>query len=117
MHLFNNQNQKKEEPKQQKIQDGLLPVSHEIDFPELNAHNRTVTAMAFDKHTGTQMLTGDSGDYTVKLWDLNSMNSMMRSLKTFRPFDGHPVRALCFSPDKDAKNYLCCSTSSQARLF
>jgi hypothetical protein len=54
------------------------------------------------------MLTGSSGDYVVKIWDMTTMNKSLRPYKEFRPFDGHPVRALSFSTDVDASKFLCC---------
>ncbi len=37
-------------------------------------------------------------DYLLKIWDVASMNKRLKSFKEFKPFDGHPVRALSFSP-------------------
>jgi WD40 repeat protein len=63
------------------------------------------------------MLTGSSGDYTVKIWDMNTMNKGLRPYKDFRPFDGHPVRSLSFSPDSNASMFLCCCGNNQARVY
>ena len=85
-----------------------LPISHEIAFPPTSSHSRAITAIALDKHTATQMITGSSGDYTVKIWDMNSMNKQLRPKKEFQPFPGHPIRSLSFSPDQNASMFLCC---------
>jgi WD repeat-containing protein 70 len=63
------------------------------------------------------MLTGSSGDYTVKVWDMTTMNKGLRPYKEFRPFDGHPVRSLSFSPDTNASMFLCCCGNNQARVY
>ena len=89
-----------------------IPVSHEVVFPSSSCHHATITAIAFDKHTNTQMATGSSGDYKIKLWDFTSMNKALRPYKEHIPFDGHPVRSLCFSPDKEAEQILICCGNS-----
>ena len=63
------------------------------------------------------MLTGSDGDYTVKMWDMQTMNSNLRPFKEFKPFDGYPVRSLSFCPDKFASMFLCCCANNQARVY
>lgn len=94
-----------------------VPMTHEILFPESSSHVRGISAMALDKHTGTQLLTGSDGDYMLKLWDMESMSSSLRPFKQMKPFDGHPVRALSFSPDQNASMFLCCCGNNQARVY
>lgn len=36
-------------------------------------------------------------------------------MREFKPFDGHPVRALSFDPT--GTNYLCCCTNNIARIM
>lgn len=63
------------------------------------------------------MITGSSGDYIVKIWDMNTMNKGLRPYKEFKPFDGHPIRSLSFSPDSNATMFLCCCANNQARVY
>jgi WD40 repeat protein len=83
-------------------------ISHEISFPRSSCHVKGITAIAFDKVSGSQMLTGGGGDYTLRVWDFNNMNKLLKPFKYFIPFDGHPVRSLSFSSDNDASMFLCC---------
>mmetsp|Transcript_2118 Transcript_2118/g.3175 ORF Transcript_2118/g.3175 Transcript_2118/m.3175 type:complete len:154 (-) Transcript_2118:453-914(-) len=93
-----------------------LPVDNEVLFPTGSTHHTAVTAMAFDRHTNTQMLTGSGGDYRVKVWDFMQMNKALKPFKDLVPFDGHPVRSLSFSSDKDAQFFLICCGNNQARV-
>lgn len=45
------------------------------------------------------------------------MNALLRPLKYFVPFDGHPIKSLSFNSDRDASLFLCCSSHSQAKIF
>lgn len=45
------------------------------------------------------MVTGSSGDYIVKIWDMTTMNMTLKPSKVLKPFDGYPVRSLSFSAD------------------
>jgi WD40 repeat protein len=58
------------------------------------------------------MLTGSSGDYTVKIWDFTTMNKLLKPSKEFKPFDGHPIRSLSFCGDSRASMFLCCTTNA-----
>ena len=48
---------------------------------------------------------------------MNSMNKSLRAFKDFKPFDGHPVRALSFSSDTNATMFLVCCGNNQARIY
>mmetsp|Transcript_8622 Transcript_8622/g.14581 ORF Transcript_8622/g.14581 Transcript_8622/m.14581 type:complete len:122 (-) Transcript_8622:1280-1645(-) len=63
------------------------------------------------------MLTGGGADYTVRVWDFNTMNALLKPYKYFVPFDGHPVRSLGFSFDSNASYFLCCCGNNQARVY
>jgi len=43
------------------------------------------------------------------------MNRRLRPFKDFKPFDGHPLRALSFSPN--GNNFLCCCANNQAKVY
>ena len=79
-----------------------------LEFPETSCHVRGISAMAIDSVSGSVMLTGSSGDYMLKIWDLENMNQTMRPFKEFKPFDGHPINKLSFSCDYEL--FLCCTT-------
>lgn len=85
-----------------------IPFDLEVQFPLSSCHNNKVTCIALDKHTGSQMVTGSSGDYTVKIWDMNFMNKQLRPNKEFKPFPGYPVQSLSFSADSEASMFLAC---------
>ena len=68
-----------------------IPFNLEVQFPRSSCHESKVTCIALDRHTGSQMVTGSSGDYTVKIWDMNMMNKQLRPNKEFKPFPGYPV--------------------------
>ena len=36
-------------------------------------------------------------------------------MREYKPFEGHPINALSFDPD--GKNFLCCTTNNQARIY
>ena len=38
------------------------------------------------------------------------MNKKLRSMREFKPYDGHPVRAISFDPT--GTNFLCCCGNS-----
>ena len=60
------------------------------------------------------MITGGL-DYLLKIWDFPGMNRKLKSMREYRPFDGHPITALSFDPD--GQNFLCCTTNNQARIY
>lgn len=43
------------------------------------------------------------------------MNRLIKPFKDFKPFDGHPVRALSHSPS--GEKFLCCCGNNQAKVF
>jgi len=45
-----------------------------LEFPESSCHIRGISAMTIDNVSGSVMLTGSSGDYLLKIWDLENMN-------------------------------------------
>jgi len=45
-----------------------------LEFPESSCHTRGISAMTIDSVSGSVMLTGSSGDYLLKIWDLENMN-------------------------------------------
>jgi WD repeat-containing protein 70 len=77
-----------------------VPQTHEVT---LTGHSRSVQAMAINRD-GSKMVTG-STDYNMKMWDFQTMNRKLKPFKDFKPFDGHPVRSLSFSPN--GEHFLC----------
>jgi hypothetical protein len=49
-------------------------------------------------------------DYTLKIWDFPGMNRKLKSMREFKPFDGHPINSLSFDPD--GALFLCCTTNN-----
>jgi WD repeat-containing protein 70 len=88
----------------------LIPCSHEV---KIQAHNKGVLALAMDKE-GTKMATGGL-DYQLKIFDLDTMNQNLRPYKDFKPFDGHPVASLSWSPSSNL--LLVCCPNTQARVY
>ena len=60
------------------------------------------------------MVTGGL-DFVLKLWDFPGMNRKLKSMREFKPFDGHPVNSLSFDPK--GEKFLCCCGNSQARVY
>lgn len=87
-----------------------LPVGHEVT---LQGHSRAVSCLAVE-HTGSRLIAG-SLDYTLRMFDFNSMKSDLRSFREFTPSDGHPVLAVSWSPSGDA--FLCVTGSAQPRVY
>ena len=79
----------------------LLPISHEV---VLESHEKSIQALTIDRE-GTRMITGGL-DYRMKVWDFTTMNRNLKPYKDFKPFDGHPIRALSFNPS--SSHFLCC---------
>jgi hypothetical protein len=88
----------------------ILPVSHSV---KILAHNKAVQALTIDKD-GTKMATG-SLDYQLKIFDFDTMNQNLRPYKDFKPFDGHPVIGLSWSPSSNL--LLVCCPNTQARIY
>jgi WD40 repeat protein len=86
----------------------LIPLSDEVEFSD---HEKTVQALALDP-SGSRLLTG-SADYSVKFWDFAGMDSNLRSFRTITPWDGYPIRSLCYSLSGD--RFLVATGSSQGR--
>ena len=87
-----------------------VPQSHEVI---LEGHTRAIQAIALNRD-GTKMVTGAT-DYSMKMWDFQTMNRKLKPFKDFKPFDGHPVRALSFSPS--GEHFLCCCGNNQAKIY
>jgi len=79
------------------------PITREVVIP---AYEKTVTAMAVDKH-GMNLVTG-SIDGVVKYWDFNGMNRSMKHYREFVPQEDHTVLALDFNA---RGNMILCITS------
>ena len=54
-------------------------------------------------------------DYMLKIWDFPGMNRKLKSMREYKPFDGHPVNSVSFDPE--GQNFLCCTTNNQARIY
>lgn len=76
-------------------------------------HTKGIMALAINRQ-GTKMASGGL-DYQLKLYDFETMNQNLRPYKDFKPFDGHPVTAISFSPSGD--NILVCCPNNQARVY
>ena len=63
---------------------------------------------------GNRMVTGGL-DFVLKIWDFPGMNRKLKSMREYKPFDGHPVNALSFDPD--GENFLCCCGNNQAKIY
>ncbi|CDW85197.1 wd repeat-containing protein 70 [Stylonychia lemnae] len=87
-----------------------LPITHEV---VLQGHQRSIQAMDIDLY-GNRMVTGGL-DFILKIWDFPGMNRKLKSMREYKPFDGHPVNALSFDPD--GENFLCCCGNNQARIY
>ena len=88
----------------------LLPISHEV---VLESHEKSIQALTIDRE-GTRMITGGL-DYRMKVWDFTTMNRNLKPYKDFKPFDGHPIRALSFNPS--SSHFLCCCGNNQAKVY
>jgi WD40 repeat protein len=74
----------------------------------LEGHSKEIQTIDIDR-SASRMITGGL-DFLLKIWDLAGMNRKLRHQKEFKPFDGHPVRSLSFSPS--GERFLCCSESN-----
>jgi len=68
-----------------------LPVSNQA---RLKDHTKCVAAMALNR-SGSRLLTG-SLDFSVKLWDFNSMREDLKSFRSITPEHGHVVFDLSY---------------------
>ena len=59
-----------------------MPMSHEA---VLKHGHKTVSAISIDSN-GARLATGGY-DFDVKLWDFNSMDSSLRSFRSFQPME------------------------------
>lgn len=87
-----------------------MPISHEV---MLEGHRKAIQCIDIDRH-GNRMISGGL-DYTLKIWDFPGMNRKLKSMREFKPYEGHPVNALSFDPD--GAIFLCCTTNNSARIY
>mmetsp|Transcript_45496 Transcript_45496/g.33270 ORF Transcript_45496/g.33270 Transcript_45496/m.33270 type:complete len:192 (+) Transcript_45496:468-1043(+) len=62
--------------------------------------------------TGIRMVSGGL-DFFLKMWDLTTMNKKLRSFKEYKPFEGHPLTSLDFSPSDELLLITCGSHSAK----
>lgn len=55
-------------------------------------HQKFVTALCYD-NAGTRLYSG-SYDYSIKLWDFNTMDLRFQPLRTITPWEGYHIRKL-----------------------
>lgn len=87
----------------------IFPISHEA---VLKHGTKTVSSVTIDSN-GARLATGGY-DYDVKLWDFNSMDSSLRSFRTFQPMECHLIKQLEFNLSGDG--ILVIAGNSQARV-
>lgn len=87
-----------------------LPITSEAT---LQSHTKIVTSLTID-HSGVRLLSG-SHDYSVRMFDFGGMKSDLKAFKTITPEEGHPIVALCWSPNSDA--FLCVTGSPTPKVF
>lgn len=86
------------------------PVTHEVVIP---AYEKTVTAMAIDKH-GANMVTGNI-EGLLKYWDFNGMNRGLKHYREITPNESHAIIALDFNCKGSL--LLCVTSDAQCRIF
>ena len=79
----------------------------------IEGHSKMIETIDIDP-IGNRMISGGL-DFMLKLWDFSGMNKRLRSMREFKPFDGHPVKSISFDPS--GENFLCCCTSSSAKIM
>ena len=82
-------------------------------FESTEKHEKSVSAIDVDS-SGSRMLTG-SHDFTVKLWDFNSMDTGFSPFRSFTPWEGCSIRDAKFSIT--GNRILLCSSSAAAKLY
>jgi len=87
-----------------------MPTTHVV---ELEGHKRALQTIDLDRN-GNRMISGGL-DYILKIWDFPGMNRQHKSMREYKPFEGHPINALSFDPE--GTNFLCCTTNNQARIY
>jgi len=88
----------------------VIPVTHEVSIP---AHDKVVTAMAFDLKA-SRMITG-SVDGSVKFYDFNGMSEAKGAFREIEPIEAHRVQALDFTCSGSIILVIC--SDSHARLY
>ena len=86
-----------------------IPASHEV---LLDHGDRTVSALTLDP-AGSRLCTGGM-DYYVKFWDFAGMDASLRSFRSIKPCESHPIKSLEYSAT--GENILIVSGNSQAKV-
>ncbi|XP_077284006.1 gastrulation defective protein 1 homolog [Arctopsyche grandis] len=87
-----------------------IPSSHEV---QMKHGTKAVIAVAADP-SGARLSTG-SVDYDVCFWDFAGMDTSMRSFRTLRPCENHPIKCLQYSATGDT--ILVISGCAQAKVL
>lgn len=87
-----------------------IPCSHEVT---MNHGTKAVVGIAADP-SGARLSTG-SVDYDVCFWDFAGMDTSMRSFRTLRPCENHPIKCLQYSSTGDT--ILVVSGAAQAKVL
>lgn len=87
-----------------------IPCSHEV---QMKHGTKPVISIAADP-SGARLSTG-SVDYEVCFWDFAGMDTSMRSFRTLRPCENHPIKCLQYSATGDT--ILVISGSAQAKVL
>lgn len=87
-----------------------IPSSHEV---KMEHGSKAVVAVAADP-SGARLSTG-SVDYEVCFWDFAGMDMSMRSFRTLRPCENHPIKCLQYSATGDT--ILVVSGAAQAKVL
>lgn len=78
----------------------------------LSHGSKTVSALSLDS-SGARLVSGGF-DYEVKFWDFAGMDSGLRSFRTIRPCECHPIKDLQYS--MTGENILIVSGNAQAKV-
>lgn len=87
-----------------------IPQSHEVTMQH---GTKAVIAIAADP-SGARLSSG-SIDYDLSFWDFAGMDISMKSFRTLRPCENHPIRFLQYSATGDT--ILVISGSAQAKVL
>lgn len=87
-----------------------IPASHEVF---LDHGDKIVSALTLDP-SGSRLCTGGY-DYYVKFWDFAGMDSSLRSFRSIKPCESHPIKSVEYSAT--GENILVVSGNSQAKVL
>ncbi|XP_021365912.1 WD repeat-containing protein 70-like isoform X2 [Mizuhopecten yessoensis] len=87
-----------------------IPSSHEI---LLNHGVKPVSALALDP-SGARLVTGGV-DYEMKFWDFAGMDTSLKSFRSIRPCECHPIKQLQYSSTGDT--ILVVSGNNKAKVL